>query len=374
MVREDSLQENRLLSFFGLLALRICLGIAILLFIDQIAEFETSALLLSFFLIAGVVAGGYFARYRASVIAVAMMHVLLWLLLSSVLWSWDALFVSVNSPAADDFLIYRLSSHLQLTALVYVAGLISTWTYWAKQWTDTVEAVLSCVLFIGLLAGHRNYQLDAPKQLSDLAWQLNLAPQHLILGLGAGYLLILGVYLLFSYTRPVFNSSRVERSRGKSSKVFGVLVPTILCGLIVLLAVYIDRLYSSEIDRVSEGVGMGGQTEGESPLGFHSALGQSRQPAALVRLENDFTTNPWSPMIYFREGVLSRFNGKEIVAGPTTLDADVPRISPGQPYIVVESELVPGRKEVQQSIFLLTEHKNPFDLTPRIKQHPLRQC
>jgi len=160
----------------------------------------------------------------------------------------------------------------------------------------------------------------------------------------------------------VFNSSRVERSRGNSSNVFAVLVPTILCGLIVLLAVYIDRLYSSEIDRVSEGVGMGGQTEGESPLGFHSALGQSRQPAALVRLENDFTTNPWSPMIYFREGVLSRFNGKEIVAGPTTLDADVPRISPGQPYIVVESELVPGRKEVQQSIFLLTEHKNPFAL------------
>ena len=103
------------------------------------------------------------------------------------------------------------------------------------------------------------------------------------------------------------------------------------------------------------GVGQNNES-GESPLGFHSAIGKTNQPAALVRLEGDYRENPWAPMLYLREGSLSGFNGKEMVISSNAFDQDVPRIKPGQPYISTEQEPGENRKKVVHSVYLLTKH------------------
>ena len=121
-------------------------------------------------------------------------------------------------------------------------------------------------------------------------------------------------------------------------------------------------IYSSELTRATNGVGQGGD-EGTSPLGFHSAIGQTKQPAALVRLEGDYADNPWAPMLYMREDALSSFNGKELVLANRAFDSDIPRIKPGQSFVKGQAQSPgPNRKAITQSMFLLTKHKAPFAL------------
>src|SRR5690606_12208878 len=139
-----------------------------------------------------------------------------------------------------------------------------------------------------------------------------------------------------------------------------------VCPLIVLAAlfyyaVWLNTTYSANLSRVTNGVGMEPDKEGQSNLGFHSAISPTKQPAALLRLEGDYKDNPWSPMLYLREGVLSAFSGKEIVSASLIYDTDVPRIGVGQVYLapqVNSSQL--DREPVVQSIYLLTKHNAPF--------------
>ncbi|MDV7402821.1 hypothetical protein RZS08_65970, partial [Arthrospira platensis SPKY1] len=73
-------------------------------------------------------------------------------------------------------------------------------------------------------------------------------------------------------------------------------------------------------------------TEGQSPLSFQSAVGKTKQPAALVRLENDYPQNPSNPMLYLRESALSHFLGHELVVAGTKYNWDIPRVRLGEPF------------------------------------------
>lgn len=189
-----------------------------------------------------------------------------------------------------------------------------------------------------------------------------LEPQHMLLGLGVVYTLVLAIYLILSHERPIFGSAQPIHSRGKARVTAAAAV---LCSLVVFMLGYaslINRTYSADLSRASNGVGSNTDSEGESPLGFHSAVGKTRQPSALVRMETGYDQNPWSPMMYLREGALSEYNGRELVIASNQFDDDVPRIKPGQPYISPQRELPDNRTKVVQSIYLLTKHKTLFAL------------
>jgi transglutaminase-like putative cysteine protease len=111
--------------------------------------------------------------------------------------------------------------------------------------------------------------------------------------------------------------------------------------------------------RVANGVGMN-TNEGVSPLSFQSALGSTNQPAGLVRLEGDYSNNPFSPMMYLRESALSSFNGKEMVFAGRAYDEDLPVTTTRDSFSRREDAELTERTPLIQSIYLLAEHDHAF--------------
>ena len=107
------------------------------------------------------------------------------------------------------------------------------------------------------------------------------------------------------------------------------------------------------------GVGMGAD-EKMSPLDFHSALGGTNQPSALVRLDGDYNQNPFTPMLYLREAALSEFDGQKIVKADRTYDTDVSGTTPEEPFVGPEDTDLGVRTPMVQSVYLLADHKNAF--------------
>lgn len=262
---------------------------------------------------------------------------------------------------------------LIILSVVYALCFTGTYLFWRHSGTLTAEIVLLVAGFSGLMAGHRNYHLDAPKELSNLAWKLGVESQQFFLATGVLTCCLLGIYLAAASGRPLFTSPHVIRNSGKMRKLLSFILPLFLLALLVSYARYINSRYGDELSRASEGVGEG-TDEGKSPLGFHSAVGKTKQPAALVRLEGDYSGNPWAPMLYIREGALSSFNGHELVVAPKEYDSDTPRVSPGQPYISLEQDPGSNREQVVQSIFLLAKHKTAlaidFPQSMRLMKNP----
>ncbi|MCB0358006.1 MAG: transglutaminase domain-containing protein [Bdellovibrionales bacterium] len=259
--------------------------------------------------------------------------------------------------------LYRVWTHVQLLAAFYVAALLLTWFFWTVRSAVTFETVAASGMVVWLLGPHRNYQLDAPKDIVKLAWEnpfLTVAPQHFLLGLGVVFTLFLIAYLVLSHNRPLIGSTRPVRSAGRSGLWASLLPAIAVLAYLIGFAFVVNQNYAQDLSRASNGVGTDENKEGESPLGFHSAVGKTKQPAALVRLEGDFAENPWTPMLYLREGALSAFNGHELVFAGGSYDDDVPRVGVGQPYVGIGASVPDFRTPLTQSVYLLTKHKAPF--------------
>jgi transglutaminase-like putative cysteine protease len=270
---------------------------------------------------------------------------------------------SIGGEASNDFAVFRIGGHIWLIACFYIAALLSSWFFWTSRFATSLEALIASSVFLWLLSGHRNYHLDAPKDIIRYAWSNPFGvfePQHFLLGLGVIFTLIVAIYLWLANNRPLFGSQIPHPSVGRVHKVSAFCSAFFVLGLFLLFASYVNRNYSSDLSRASNGVGTGEQEEGESPLGFHSAVGKTRQPSALVRLEGDYPKNPWTPMFYMREGALSRFGGKELVIASQAFDQDVPRVKVGEPYVGLRTKESEFRSELIQSIYLLTQHSAPF--------------
>jgi transglutaminase-like putative cysteine protease len=237
-----------------------------------------------------------------------------------------------------------------------ITTFISTLLFWKYRSHLTIETIVVIALTFSLVSGHRNYQLDAPKELSHLAWTLGIEPQNFFVALGVMLSLIFGGFLVAASSRPIIGGKIRSTNVGRVGKWSRFILPLSLFGLLIVYAQYVSSRYSENLGRASEGVGEGSE-EGKSPLGFHSAVGKTKQPAALIRFEGDYPNNPWAPMLYIREGALSSFNGKEMVLAPRQFDSDVPRTSPGQPFLALEKDVTPAREEVTYSVFLLAQHK-----------------
>ena len=366
-----SLEEER--SFTRLQILRAVIAGPLVLFLSETVDIGTSVILL----IAGVFAGGWvigkLVRSGCRFVTVIGIHVLAVVTIHLILQGANSYFTSGEAaPAANDFLVARFQGELATIGLFYLAGAVSTWFFWTSYHFLTLEAVSASSLFILLLGSHRNFNLDSPKRISQLAWEMNVPPQLLIVAFTALFAGSIGLYLMLASDRPLFGFDRPVRSTGPAHRIVQLTGIAALLSLLVGYAYYVERSYTVDISKSSEGVGKGG-SEGTSPLGFHSAVGKTKQPAALVRLEGDYSHNPWSPMLYLREGALSEFGGHEMVIASSRYDRDVPRLKPGEVYrsSLAKNE-IPGESErtgVTQSIYLLAEHSSPFaiDLPTEIR-------
>lgn len=244
--------------------------------------------------------------------------------------------------------------HAQSFLFLLFFTFLLTWAVRRYTWAYLVELFLILSIFVGSLATHRNLQLDMPKVINDISWQLGVSPLITFSAFGV-------VAALLSIVYGILSVKQLRESRAQISKKFSV-VGTALATILFLLIGYlsffgISRFYQEKGEAFfSNGVGQGSE-EGLSPLTFESALGSTNQPAALVRLESDYSLNPTSPMLYLRESALSKFNGKELVL--SKIDDDISRDSPSVSFSQVRKEVL-KRSELTQEIYLLADHKNPF--------------
>jgi transglutaminase-like putative cysteine protease len=351
--------------FFKLQLLRAAIIAPLILFLSETIDIGSSVVLLT----AGAFTGGWIAgglvKKGWNLLATIAIHIGIYFLLISALNGANSFLISGTSgPATNDFLIARLQGQIATVGLFYLVGAISTWFFWTSYHFLTLEAVGGASLFIMLLGSHRNFNLDSPKKLSQLAWEFNVTPQLVIIGLTAFFAAAAGLYLMLASNRPLFGYDRPVRSTGPTQRIFQLCGIGALLALLLGYAAYVEQSYTVDISRSSEGVGKGGK-EGSSPLGFHSAVGKTKQPAALVRLEGDYSKNPWAPMLYLREGALSEFAGHELVIAAPRYDRDVPRLKPGEVYRAPANPGQPAvsgeeRVDVIQSVYLLAEHSAPF--------------
>ncbi|MCC6953349.1 MAG: transglutaminase domain-containing protein [Deltaproteobacteria bacterium] len=335
----------------------------------EIAELgtPTSVLVLSAWL--GVAIGGSIIRQLIAGTGLRrtlIVHLVAVCFLFAFLWGGDWLVTYFSSSADYDFLVTRIENHAVLTLAIYVLGLLSTVLFWTRSYTLTLEVFAAGLASLWLLSGHRNYQLDAPAALSDLAFNLGIDPQRFFLGIGVLVTAFLALYLFLAAGRPIFGAANPVPANGLRRVLQATAALVLFAGLFGGYTYLVDRRYSEQLSRASEGVGQS-TDEGESPLGFHSAVGKTKQPAALVRLETGYEENPTNPMLYFREGALSEYNGREFVTASPDYDTDVPRAAPGQTFTSNETLDATNRKKVTQSVYLLSRHKSAFALD--IPQH-----
>lgn len=376
--------------FMLVVFLRACFMCTLLVLINHLIPLGTSLRLLMPAVGCGVIVGSVLAfstlRTRGFLSLLLAAYLIFHLLRIFAAWI----------PFASPELVLRpfvIFEHLGLALFAFGFATALSWIFWRHRQASTLEILCLGALAVTLLAGHRNYNFQNPQLLSSLAWDFGLQPLTALVAAGLiilafvpGYLLAISPpgrpqqlpvgrarwrTLLSSrdlravWRTPADNTvirvgDQVQRGRPAWPWVIALLI--LVFGGIAGISRGVFLYYSREaLSRTANGVGQE-KGEGLSPLTFHSALGSSNQPAAVVRLEGDYRENPYSPMLYLREGALSEFAGNEMTQAAREFDQDVSGIDPGSNYQGTEDATLLQRVPVVQSVYLLTEHKTAFTL------------
>ncbi|MEY4669931.1 MAG: hypothetical protein RL518_2630 [Pseudomonadota bacterium] len=319
----------------------------------------TSSILVSLAGIAGVVVSSRLAQTRLTNLSFFLAFAAAAALLSL---GFGVLNYTLSGITPDYFSIARLQLHAQLCLIaVFLTG-GATWLFWRARGAITIEAILFAAAAITIFAGHRDYHLDRPKIISSLAWRLGIPHLSMLILVGSAVLAFLLCYLYFASqaVRPRAERATVQASRARRGFVLSTVLVVVLAGIVYLIQTALYQHYNSAmLARVSNGVGMG-ENLGVSPLTFQSALGSTNQPAGLIRLEGDYSDNPFTPMLYLRESALSQFNGKEMVFAGRAFDTDLPVVSPRSTFTGKEDTELAPRTPLIQSIYTLADHDSAF--------------
>lgn len=260
------------------------------------------------------------------------------------------------------FFADSIGVHIQTCLYAIVGCGLLTWGFWRIRAFLYVEALAASLCIVALCSGHRNYHLDQPKIISSLAWHFGVDTIYMLVCIGLVFACASIIYL---YCAAIAIRPRTEQ--GTISLLFtprrftiSTLLTLLFCiPLILIQSILYGQYKQSMQSRIANGVGMDTK-QGVSPLSFQSALGSSNQPAALVRLEGDYTDNPFVPMLYIRESALSQFNGKELVFAGRGFDVDLPAIETSGTFSRTEDADLLRRTPIVQSIYTLADHNNAF--------------
>ncbi len=357
-VHQDQASPSRRL-YWAVIAFRCTGAVLAIAIINALLPLGTSQSAVSVAAIVGIIGASWLARSRST----SLGFVVAALALSTApglaigMLNWLAGLVGLGSLRAE-----AIGMHTTTCGIALAIAAAATWVFWRVRIAVTLEAIMSLLASIALFSAHREFHLDRPKILNSIAWRLGVDPLAMLVIVGS--LLIVSVlaylYLASLATRPQADAVPVRRAPGKRQIFLGACSAAIL----VLVVFGIQRLLYSHFSaimlaRTANGVGMGSK-DGASPLSFQSALGSSNQPAALVRLEGDYSNNPFSPMMYMRETALSSFNGKEMVFAGRAFDTDIPVIRPNEAFTGKEDAELSQRTPLVQSVYLLADHDNAF--------------
>lgn len=317
-----------------------------------------SSLIIAFGVLGAIVASELAQRELA--------HTRFILLLSSLVGAYYATFWLAHEITAVinlvTFTVDRLELHTGSCLFSFVLSALASWAFWRIRASLTLEALIFLATGIVLFSSHRNFHLDRPKILNSIAWQLRLDHIAMLSLIGSLLTALSLTYLYFaSLAVRAKLDGRVDRHSLRKPRIFSGFVCVMAFALtLYLVQRMVHQHYSAAmLARAANGVGMS-NNPGVSPLSFQSALGSTNQPAALVRLEGDYSDNPFSPMMYLRESALSTFSGKEMVFAGRAYDTDLPVVPPRDSFSRKEDPELGERTPLIQSIYLLAEHDHAF--------------
>ena len=350
--------------------LRIGFFWALLYSLNRVVDVGTSLWLLAVAAALGVSA--------ASVLAHTRLRALGFVALMAVFYAALQLFLGLVGllPATllpGIFGVYVLELHLDLAFAVLALSALSTWAFWRWRHALTLEVLLVGLGFVAVFSGHRNFHFERPQVVNSIAWYFGISPLWMLIVLGLALVGVL-VLLLFvaSWSGATASPAGIKVHRGERRLVVGSLFCLLVAAYLGVVAQALFKHFSQEaLTRTANGVGQV-SSEQVSPLGFHSALGGSNQPAAVVRLEGDYADNPFTPMLYLRESALSQFNGRELVVAGTEFDRDVSNTRPDESYVGQEEVSLSPRAPLQQSVYLLADHKLAFAVDYPLSLNPLK--
>ncbi|RIL10402.1 MAG: hypothetical protein DCC75_04430 [Proteobacteria bacterium] len=329
--------------------------------LDRILDFGTAAWVLALSLVAGVLLATYLAHSRARFAGLVVLMVIVYLGSSFLL---QAMGIGAVIFSMDVLRPYTLGLHIDSCFIVLAVAAFSTWFFWRTNHAVIVEVILFALAVILLFSSHRGFRFDYPKVMNSWAWSLGISHLSMLVTLGA---ILLGTFLAYlgilsapwkQRAGVAANTIRYNKGRGSKLIFSTFLMAAALYVYLISSAVY-ERFHALSQSRIANGVGQE-SAEKMSPLGFHSALGATNQPSALARLEGDYPSNPFSPMLYMREAALSKFDGHELVIAERRFDQDINNTSPDQPFVGQEDPHLISRTPLTQSFYLLSDHKTAF--------------
>ncbi len=355
-------------SFLAIIALRALFFTVLLFGLDRVVDFGSNPYLLSTATFLGTLMGSWIAFQRVRLFATLILTGTLYLLVRG---GFEIFFQLQSQTPQEVIFPFAQLLHFNLAFGLFVLAYLSAWIFWRSYHAVTLEIVCFASFLLYLFSGHRHFRFsDAPKIIGELAWLFGTTHLTILILLGATLALLLIAYLTIGtlpwkpradkYGKYLKSHTQYPRLLGG-----GAIVLTFLLLVGGISRQIFFQYHQSALSLGSNGVGLSESSEeaiGKSPLGFHSALGSNSQPAGLVRLDGDYQENPFSPMLYLREGALSDFNGHEMVEAGKVYDDDISHSSLNTTFTRTEDMDLLERIPLVQSIYLLSEHKTAFGL------------
>jgi hypothetical protein len=278
---------------------------------------------------------------------------------------------SSGAVFGSPFIFDLFNDSLNLFLIGAAGTTILSWFFLRLPGYPVVELLGMIALALGIFGTHRNFNFDNPKLLSDLAWQYNIEPLSLLIASGFVLSILILAYSMMIAKLEMQTHRSIFIDTGSSRKKIRSSFALIGIFIIVALGSGLYQFYFLQQQlRVANGVGQASE-EGVSPLGFNSAMGSTRQPAAVVRLDGDYTENPFQPMMYLRENALSTLGNHELVIAGGEFDTDLHRTAPNERY-EIDLPSVTNRKKLSFSAYLLTKHNLAFAIDYPISISPIK--
>lgn len=359
-------------AFAAVLLIRVIFFVVAILLVGSLFTPGTSQLSMGLAASIGVLVATGLVYVRASVLG----FILIQAALLSAIYLGGLLANLVTSFANDSIYGgYTALLHRNLLVLIYLVAAVSTYGFWRIRGWASLEVLTAVYCAIVLFSGHRQFHFDRPKIIESWAWYLGVNHLALLIGVGSVLALLVLAYLGLAYiATQVFQGELRAPSSARTS--YRTTIQHALTGLVVIVVTLAVSygcykfFFPKYVALIGNGVGQATE-EGLTPLGFHSALGSTKQPAALVRLEGDYPQNPHTPMLFFREAALSDFNGRELVIASKDFDRDVNRSAPGEAWEQPLSWSSSERVRLEQSIYLLGKHRNVFAIDFPVRIRPI---
>lgn len=225
-----------------------------------------------------------------------------------------------------------------------------------------LEVLFIAGAVVGLLSDHRNRMINRPRVLSDWAWSLGFDPTAILFVVGTCVALL--SVLLFLREQPLL---KLASTLGLLLALGGAyyLVDYLFDdGRIIAGAEAADALGLSgdgKKDGKKEAGGRGGGKEGDESPFKDDYSAAPPQPVAIAILRDDYEAR--DGVIYFRQRVLSDYNGLHLTADRTE-DRDVITSLPAATVLeALPTQAAEAHTVVPTTMYLLVDHPQPPALT-----------